>query len=148
MHVARAVSRKNSIVGVDLGGPKHVRIVFGAVEGVQEVPGSFLACSSNGPNAATYSPALPFWTVTRATIATRDTNPPSLPVCLDGSCYTHQRTYAVPPIWAATVASLSRRKCHSVVSDWGVWRWAVACLTGFLGCRRRVRLKAFAGGSR
>src|SRR6266705_3130296 len=42
----------------------------------RRVPGSFSACSSNGANAATYSPALPALTVTRATIATCDTDPP------------------------------------------------------------------------
>jgi Lsr2 len=36
MHFARAVGREGVVVGVNLGGPEHVRIVFGAVDGIQE----------------------------------------------------------------------------------------------------------------
>jgi len=36
MHFACTVSCEGSVVGVNLGGPEHVRIVFRAVDGVQE----------------------------------------------------------------------------------------------------------------
>ncbi len=41
-----------------------------------------------------------------------------------------------------------RRIVPSYARPAGMWRWAVACLTSFRGCGRRVRPKAFAGGSR
>jgi hypothetical protein len=36
MHRARAVGCECAVVGIDLGGPEHVRIVFGAVDGIQQ----------------------------------------------------------------------------------------------------------------
>src|SRR6266568_844813 len=42
MHLARAVGCEGSVIGVDLGGPEHVRIVFGAVDGIQQSARLFL----------------------------------------------------------------------------------------------------------
>jgi hypothetical protein len=75
VHVTRAVGREGIVVGVNLGGPEDVRIVLGAVDGIQE-SARLLLGSSKGANAATYLSALPSLTVTRATIAMRDTEPP------------------------------------------------------------------------
>ena len=36
MHFACAVGCEGIVVSVNLGGPEHVRIVFGAVDGIQE----------------------------------------------------------------------------------------------------------------
>lgn len=36
MHVARAVGREGIVISVNLGGPKDVRIVIGAVDGIEE----------------------------------------------------------------------------------------------------------------
>jgi hypothetical protein len=36
MHFAGPVGCEGSVGGVDLGGPEHVRIVFGPVEGVEK----------------------------------------------------------------------------------------------------------------
>src|SRR5947207_8469141 len=39
MHLARAMGLKCGGVGIDLGGPEHVRIVLGAVDGIKESAG-------------------------------------------------------------------------------------------------------------
>jgi hypothetical protein len=36
MHFARAVGCEGSVVSVNLGGPEHVRIVFGAIDSIEE----------------------------------------------------------------------------------------------------------------
>jgi len=71
MYFARAVGCEGIAVGVDLGGPEHVRIVYRAVDGIEERARLLLACPIKRANAAIYSSALPSSTVTRATIAVR-----------------------------------------------------------------------------
>jgi len=39
MDVSRAMGREGGIVGIDLGGPEHLWVVRGPVNGVQERPG-------------------------------------------------------------------------------------------------------------
>ena len=39
MYLGRAMGREGGIVGVDLGGPEHLWVVRGPVNGVQERPG-------------------------------------------------------------------------------------------------------------
>jgi hypothetical protein len=86
MHFARAMGGERGIVGVYLGCPEHVRIVFGPVKSIKERAGFFRAWSSKGANTETCSPALPSLTVTRATIATCDTVPPGSQPAREGPC--------------------------------------------------------------
>lgn len=82
MHLARAMGFERGAVRVDLGCPEHVRIVFGAVQGVEESARLLLCLFQQGANAATYSPALPSLTATRATIAKRRVTGSSFAACL------------------------------------------------------------------
>jgi hypothetical protein len=82
MHFACAVGCEGRVVSVDLGGREHVRIVFGAVQGVEESARLLLCLFQQGANAATYSPALPSLTATRATIAKRRVTGSSFAACL------------------------------------------------------------------
>jgi len=43
MYLGRAMGREGGIIGLDLGGPEHLLVVRGPVNGVQERPG-LLAC--------------------------------------------------------------------------------------------------------
>src|SRR5580700_458011 len=94
MHVARAVGCEGSVVSVDLGGPEHVRIVFGAVEGVKEGAGLLLCLFEQGLERGDVlaGPAL----LDSDAGNDRDVwhGSSSVPVCLDGSCCKHQQENA------------------------------------------------------
>ena len=76
MHFARAVGCEGIIVGVNLGGPEHVRIVFGALDGIEESARLLLCLFKQWRERSDALVGLTYLAVTRATMATCDTDPP------------------------------------------------------------------------